>query len=123
MMSTGKLVALLFSLIALTQAKESALIKKHVLQNTKGKTARVIGVEKPVVGENMVEELATVEAGFIATFTSKFFEDYNQFILDVFAEKMQTFVLEDHCNEQAVGNFFTGYLCATNQNLLEFTVD
>ena len=36
---------------------------------------------------------------------------------------MQNFVIEDHCNEQAVGNFFTGYLCAKNQNLLEFKVD
>lgn len=51
-------------------AKESALINK-VWKDMKGeKEARVIGTEKPVVSDAFDQELPTVEAGFVATFTS-----------------------------------------------------
>ena len=124
MMSKGRRMiaaTLLFSLLALTYAKDSAFVK--MVAPKKDKPVRVIGAEKPIISANIDDELTTVQAGFVATFTSKFFDDYNKFILEIFTEKMQNFVIDDHCNEQAVGNFFTGYLCAKNQKLLEFKVD
>ena len=85
-MSKRYIGALLFSLIIFVQSKDSAFIKKRVIGNLPGdknKTARVIGAEKPIVDASD-EQLSTVEAGLVATLTSKFFEDYNKFILDVF---------------------------------------
>ena len=120
-MSPRTIVTLLFALLTLTQSKESAFIEKYMKPDDK--EVRVIGAEKPIVSADFDSELTTAKAGFVSTFTSKFFTDYNKFILEIFTEKMQNFVIEDHCNEQAVGNFFTGYLCAKNQKLLEFVVD
>ena len=46
-MSTGKIVALLFSLLTLTQSKESAFIERYMKPDDK--EVRVIGAEKPIV--------------------------------------------------------------------------
>ena len=100
-MSPRTIVTLLFALLTLTQSKESAFIEKYMKPDDK--EVRVIGAEKPIVSADFDSELTTVKAGFVSTFTSKFFTDYNKFILEIFTEKMQNFVIEDHCNEQAVG--------------------
>jgi len=39
----------------------------------------------------------TVAAGFVTTFTQKFFNDYNLMIMKIFLEKMKTFKLDDNC--------------------------
>jgi hypothetical protein len=55
-----------------------------------------INDEKPVT-EGQDDQGTTVAAGFVTTFTQKFFNDYNSMIMKIFLQKMKHFKLDDNC--------------------------
>lgn len=55
-----------------------------------------LGATRPriAVGE---ESQPTVEAGFVMTLTQKFFDDYNQQMMQIFKQKMAKLSFRDNC--------------------------
>jgi hypothetical protein len=64
-----------------------------------------------------------VRAGFVSTFTQKFFTDYNTLLMDFLVQKMRTMELIDICNEHAIGQFFSAFMCTTDTKLSVFDID
>jgi len=55
-----------------------------------------VNAEKPIlVPEDLMDK--SIKAGFVTTFTQKFFNDYNSMIMKIFLDKMKTFKLDDNC--------------------------
>lgn len=65
----------------------------------------------------------SVKAGFVSTFTQKFFTDYNALLIDFMMGQMRTMELEDFCNTQVVGIFLTYEMCTLNQKLKHFSIN
>ena len=64
-----------------------------------------------------------VRAGFIATFTQKFFNDYNALLMEFIVKKMRSMELVDICNEHILGQTFTANMCTVDTTLTQFDID
>ena len=53
-----------------------------------------------------------MRAGFVTTFTQKFFTDYNTLLMEFIVKKMRTMELMDICNEHVLGQTFTAHMCS-----------
>lgn len=74
MMVLRKLAIIVFLLDLIIAKKENSF---HKMMVGREKEVPLVGADKPIVNLEVDQELATVEAGFVSTFTSKFFDDYN----------------------------------------------
>ena len=132
-----KTVILLFTVaFCLTQATPTnpmaELISKMLMEKLgdddkpeEEKVIKVIGAEKPEIQWDASSEdpSDSVKAGIVTTLTSKFFEDYNNLVIDVVTANMRGLEIEDFCGEQGVGTLITGHMCMSNQKMLKYNVD
>ena len=64
-----------------------------------------------------------VRAGFVSTFTQKFFTDYNALLMDFMVQKMRSMETVDMCNEYIFGQFFSTSMCTNDIRLSEFEIN
>lgn len=65
----------------------------------------------------------TVKAGFVSTFTTKFFNTYKTLLMETIEEKMKSIKLVDNCSEESFGEFFSAFMCRTDQVLTNFEMN
>jgi len=65
----------------------------------------------------------TVKAGFVSTFTQKFFTSYKNLVLQFINDKMKTLELQEVCSEESFGQFFSVYFCRTDQVMSTFSIN
>ncbi|CDW78196.1 phospholipid transfer protein [Stylonychia lemnae] len=94
--------------------------------------SKILGVCALILINNMItaqskkninlEQAPTVRAGMTTTFTSKFFEEYRTWVMDLFEEKMQDFELADSKKQfnAGIGKVF---IDLSNQKLISFDID
>jgi len=102
-----------FAILGCLAATALAFDPQEFAERLQGKgTGKILAVnaEKPL-NKFEDEHALTVEAGFVTTFTQKFFNDYNSMIMKIFLDKMKNFKLDDNCQETTMTRLITPKLC------------
>jgi hypothetical protein len=111
----SKVFKIVFALFAATQ-----LVSANQDSTTEDSSSNFVS-KRPLLdlqaieGEgNRLGVQRTVKAGFVSTFTQKFFDTYKSLLMKLVEEKMQTIELQDVCSEESFGQFFAAFLCRTD---------